>query len=447
MASYMYYPNYARAGNGAPCPSMTQGATSGPASELSGALQTQAPVMHRVLPPMVPYSGYFQRPPSDLASNFDTHLQPSANYGMPNSYLYPVSGKPYMAPPPGLAPPMGIPMLTPSIQTSLPSQLQQRQQPQARSSQQVNGGVSEVLDYDLDIMTLFIIQNAYLIFGNEEQKADILEVFHKGVSSVLNATRLPSSTIYYALDYLAKYLGKLPHGIDSIGGDSVNVIYQNLMVAFVLANKFNDDKTFTNRSWSQATGMKVDVINTYEREWLYVFDWRLFEEGFGNYEAYRDAYQMYQLEKKRQRQQQMQPPAALNSYLSLPSGNSVLPPPACQSENYYPPSSPFSQQGYHTPSHSKAMVYSSPSHSDVRSDSYSSYYQPSFTSPMSNASPLPKSYNNYGPYYSQKRPQAGVGSVNSMSTNSFWNIPFDRADHYQHAGPSAQGYYCYSTAY
>lgn len=107
-----------------------------------------------------------------------------------------------------------------------------------------------------------------------------MDVFTKGVSSVLNATRLPSVTIFMALDFLCKYISKLPAGVEAVGGDSVNVIYQNLMIALVLANKFNDDKTFTNKSWSHATGMELSVINQFERDWLAVFEWRLFDDNF-----------------------------------------------------------------------------------------------------------------------------------------------------------------------
>lgn len=76
----------------------------------------------------------------------------------------------------------------------------------------------------------------------------------------------------------------MTNGIHSIGGNSINIIYQNTMIAFILANKFNDDKTFTNSSWSQATGILINVINDFERQWLRIFDWELYDNGFLYYE-------------------------------------------------------------------------------------------------------------------------------------------------------------------
>ncbi|AET37449.1 Clg1p Ecym_1201 [Eremothecium cymbalariae DBVPG len=444
MASFMYYPNYA----GAAVAAAVQQQLLHQQHHQHQHQQQKQPVagvtastgVHHGLPPMLPY-GYFHQPPQVLTSTHD--LQPPiSHYSQPASFMVPSANLQYIAPPPGIAPPMQA-MAPVARHVQQCSQNRVQSHPQQPQKQYVNGGVSEVLDYDLEVMTSFVVQNSYLVFGNEELNPEILEIFSKGVLSVLNATRLPSTTIYFALDYLSKYLGKLPHGVESIGGDSVNVIYQNLMVAFVLANKFNDDKTFTNKSWSQATGMKCSVINTYEREWLAVFEWRLFEDGFENYEAYREAYYTFEMERKCPHQNQ---PLIMNNHLAVPSGLSTLvPPPAhpanCQTGNYY--GSPFSQRGYHTPLHAKTAAYSSP-FSDIRSESYSSYYQPCFTSPISNASPVSKSHN-FGYYNSQHHSQTGSGSV---VPNSFWNIPFDRVnDKYQPSSQPNKNLYCYSTAY
>ena len=146
-----------------------------------------------------------------------------------------------------------------------------------QNNEKINGGVSEILDYDIDLMAEFIIKTAYMIFGTDTRLIQLnnssidnndnsslaitssnnYNLFLKGIISVLNATRLPSVTIFMSLDYLMKYLKLLPEGIDSIGGKFINVIYQNTIVSLILANKFNDDKTFTNKSWSQATGMDL----------------------------------------------------------------------------------------------------------------------------------------------------------------------------------------------
>lgn len=191
-----------------------------------------------------------------------------------------------------------------------------QQQRLKQQDDKVNGGVSETLDYDLDLMAEFIIKTVYLIFGldlnsletNSSQlindnslnikSSKNYELFLKGITSVLNATRLPSTTIFMALDYLLKYLNKLPNGSDSIGGTLINVIYQNTIVSFILANKFNDDKTFTNKSWAQATGMENTLINEYERNWLKIFNWKLFDDKFIFYNDFFNSFNQFCQEKK-----------------------------------------------------------------------------------------------------------------------------------------------------
>ena len=194
-------------------------------------------------------------------------------------------------------------MLMPQLQPQQQQQQQQQQQPSAsHDDSQVNGGVREVLDYDLNLMSEFVVKNAYIVFESTDalsrESSGVFDIFTKGVCSVLNATRLPSVTVFMALDFLCKYISKLPTGVDAVGGDSVNVIYQNLMIALILANKFNDDKTFTNKSWSHATGMELAVINRLEREWLAVFEWRLFDDNFILFDDYSRSFEQFCQEKR-----------------------------------------------------------------------------------------------------------------------------------------------------
>ncbi|KAH3900853.1 Clg1p SCDLUD_002308 [Saccharomycodes ludwigii] len=174
--------------------------------------------------------------------------------------------------------------------------------------QKSEGGVAEYVDYNFDLMTDFVVQNACLTFDREDalcitsslyaKKAagekSILEIFTSGVNFVLNSIRLPSVSIYLALDYLSKYVSKFKNNnLDAIGGNSESVIYQNLIIALILANKFYDDKTFTNKSWAHATGVDLKVINKMEREWLEVFDWKLFDDKFVLYEEYCKSFEIF----------------------------------------------------------------------------------------------------------------------------------------------------------
>ncbi|CAD1778385.1 similar to Saccharomyces cerevisiae YGL215W CLG1 Cyclin-like protein that interacts with Pho85p [Maudiozyma barnettii] len=191
----------------------------------------------------------------------------------------------------------------------------------------VNGGVSENLDYEVELMAEFVTKTAYFIFGSDtrlilDSSSSFLlnntennnslaisspnnyNLFLKGIISVLNATRLPSVTIFMSMDYLLKYLRKLPDGIESIGGKFINVIYQNTIVSLILANKFNDNKTFTNKSWSQATGMDIDLINSYEKNWLNIFNWKLYDDKFILYSDFVYSFQQFSQEKTLLKQQQ-----------------------------------------------------------------------------------------------------------------------------------------------
>lgn len=367
-------------------------------------------------PFLIPYGSYYPLQAAVPDSNFEKQ---ASCYGPFKHYLMTSNRTQYMAVPPGLAAPIQSLLFPPLI-----------------SQQQVTGGVSEVLDYDLETMTSFVVQNVYLLFANENFKEEILAVFNKGVSSVLNATRLPSISIFFALDFLAKYLAKLPLGMEFVGGYSINFIYQNLMVAFVLANKFNDDKTFTNKSWSHATGMKVELINTYEREWLSVFEWKLFDDRFENYESYRDAFYFFVLEEKRQKQATF-----INSNLSVSSVN-----PSVTLRNInYSPQSLFPTQGFQIPISMKMPEYSSPLSSAANCESYSaSYFPPIYSSPISNVSSNPKGFNK--PIYHPHN-HSNNGLLSSAASSFFECTPFDGSGSYKSSNTFNSGFYCYSAAY
>ncbi|CCD26863.1 Clg1p NDAI_0I02950 [Naumovozyma dairenensis CBS 421] len=222
-----------------------------------------------------------------------------------------------------LLPPINKNIMEPQVQIQIQSPQQQQQQQQ--DQQQVNGGVSQVLDYDIMIMSEFFAKHAFLAFSTNHSKLnsdsnsiETSQIFIKGIYSVLNATRLPSVSIFLAIDYLFKYIDKINNNLASIGGNTVNVIYQNSMIAFVLANKFNDDKTFTNKSWAQATGMDIKIINEYERNWLQAFQWKLFDDKFILYEDFNKTFNYFVNERKNT---VITPPVPLLP--SLPSPSSI----------------------------------------------------------------------------------------------------------------------------
>lgn len=138
---------------------------------------------------------------------------------------------------------------------------------------QPNGGVSLVLDYDLDQMVKFL---SWVTFGLVKKNSSPSLGFQKSLESVLSATRLPKSTLLLAVNYLSNKIddsnGNIPY--EYYKEDD---IYKVLIVALILSNKFNDDKTFRNKSWSDATNLPLVEINKSERDWLNDCNYELFK--------------------------------------------------------------------------------------------------------------------------------------------------------------------------
>ncbi|KAJ8142084.1 hypothetical protein OY671_004766 [Metschnikowia pulcherrima] len=140
------------------------------------------------------------------------------------------------------------------------------------------GGISAVLEYEPASMAAFMCWCSFSMLGQNRQPTKELE---SSVVSILHATRLPKSTILIALEYTNQRYST--HAYTSL---SESDIFVRMVVALVLANKFNDDNTFTNKSWCGASGVNIGVLNTLEREWLSEVNWNLSVVRFqGNLET------------------------------------------------------------------------------------------------------------------------------------------------------------------
>lgn len=124
-----------------------------------------------------------------------------------------------------------------------------------------------ILDYDLKVMAEFV-SNVSCNFINIRKPWDALILF---VERVLNQTRLPSSTVILGITYLAQ---RLAFESTSYGAAPdapllpMNQLYEYLTISLILANKFLDDNTFTNTSWSDISGILRHDLNVSERDWL-----------------------------------------------------------------------------------------------------------------------------------------------------------------------------------
>ncbi|ORZ17189.1 hypothetical protein BCR42DRAFT_450992 [Absidia repens] len=103
--------------------------------------------------------------------------------------------------------------------------------------------------------------------GNEETS----NAFKKYCRSILQATQLSESVVLLSLKYIALLLRNNPQLRGAEGSE-----YRLYTVALMLANKFLDDNTFTNKTWSDISGMKMHELNMMEFEFLDVLQYLLF---------------------------------------------------------------------------------------------------------------------------------------------------------------------------
>ncbi|ODV81255.1 uncharacterized protein CANTADRAFT_46306 [Suhomyces tanzawaensis NRRL Y-17324] len=198
-------------------------------------------------------------PPSYYHQNLGTagHRASSSYNYMPQ---YPLNHRPsrsFYAYPPAYPVQMPVPV---AVQAPI----------QAPVEQPVNGGINPVLEYDLNNMATFL---SWCAFGMLKQQKSPTKEFDNLIVSVLFATRLPKSTIIIALEYMNQ---RFSSKNELTSRDLVeNEIFVHLVVALVLANKFNDDNTFTNKSWCGATGLDLVLLNEHERAWLDECKWSL----------------------------------------------------------------------------------------------------------------------------------------------------------------------------
>lgn len=146
-------------------------------------------------------------------------------------------------------------------------QQQQIQQQQLQQQQPTTGGINSVLEYDLNNMSTFL---SWCAFGMLKQNRNPSKNFESLVNSVLFATRLPKSTIIIALEYMNQRFS-----LKKLDNLSESDIFVKLIVSLILGNKFNDDNTFTNRSWCGATGLDLNLLNEQEMIWLDEVNWQL----------------------------------------------------------------------------------------------------------------------------------------------------------------------------
>ncbi|KAF2019564.1 hypothetical protein BU24DRAFT_122123 [Aaosphaeria arxii CBS 175.79] len=151
------------------------------------------------------------------------------------------------------------------------------------------GGVSAKLDYDMDVMTDFVVEMAMQVIVPGRTIPP--QSFRKWVHQVLCATRLPSATILLSMFYLA-------HRMPMLGSQpkSDSQVYRLLTISLVLGSKFLDDNTFINRSWADVSGIPVTDLNKLETEWLVAIEFKLHRDPSETqgWQSWSDHWQEYQ---------------------------------------------------------------------------------------------------------------------------------------------------------
>lgn len=147
-------------------------------------------------------------------------------------------------------------------------------------------------EYDVGVFSKFYVAVATGILGETlvSPESAALEQY---VSSLLCATRLPKSTVLVSFVFLSKWHKlnlALPAGLD---GSLRSLITCSL----VLANKINDDNTFTNASWGLVSGFPARQITKMELLWLDCLHWRLEldETGIAEWHYWHKCWSQYEL--------------------------------------------------------------------------------------------------------------------------------------------------------
>ncbi|KAF7725106.1 hypothetical protein EC973_000432 [Apophysomyces ossiformis] len=88
---------------------------------------------------------------------------------------------------------------------------------------------------------------------------------------ILKATQISSTCVVLALYYIYRLRSTYPSIQGSMGSE-----VRLFTTALVLANKFLDDNTFTNKTWSDVSSIPVHELNIMEVEFLSALNYRIY---------------------------------------------------------------------------------------------------------------------------------------------------------------------------
>ncbi|KAI0666197.1 cyclin-domain-containing protein [Trametes maxima] len=95
--------------------------------------------------------------------------------------------------------------------------------------------------------------------------------FVRFMQKVLETTQVSQSVIVLSLRYIYRLKARNPFTSGQAGSE-----YRVAIAALMLANKFVDDNTYTNKTWSEVSGIELSEVNRMEREFLLGIDFGLY---------------------------------------------------------------------------------------------------------------------------------------------------------------------------
>ncbi|KAI0085687.1 cyclin-domain-containing protein [Irpex rosettiformis] len=95
--------------------------------------------------------------------------------------------------------------------------------------------------------------------------------FVRFMQKVLETTQVSQSVIVLALHYIYRLKIRNRYTNGQSGSE-----YRVAIAALMMANKFLDDNTYTNKTWSEVSGIGLEEINKMEREFLLGIDFGLY---------------------------------------------------------------------------------------------------------------------------------------------------------------------------
>ncbi|KAI0344024.1 hypothetical protein BDW22DRAFT_1355296 [Trametopsis cervina] len=95
--------------------------------------------------------------------------------------------------------------------------------------------------------------------------------FVRFMQKVLETTQVSQSVIVLALHYIYRLKIRNRYTNGQSGSE-----YRVAIAALMMANKFLDDNTYTNKTWSEVSGIGLEEVNRMEREFLLGIDFGLY---------------------------------------------------------------------------------------------------------------------------------------------------------------------------